>query len=118
MKRKILLLGIDLLVAAALLLMTWIVHYKIPQKGTQAVPLQKITQAQKNVNLSTETGSILQSTDVVMPKEDWHQKFADKFTDKVVATDTSYTSPNLSVKLTFSSYDTGKLDTSNDGKHE
>ena len=56
-------------------------------------------------------------TDQVRSTEDWHQKFADKFTDIVVATDTSYTSPNLSIQLSYNSYDTGKLDYSNFGKH-
>lgn len=50
--------------------------------------------------------------------QDLHIKFADKFTDTVVATDTSYTSPNLSIKLTYQNYDTGKLDTTNAGSHE
>lgn len=119
MKRKVLFLSVDILATALILLVVWVINYKIPQKGTQAIPLQQITEVQKNVNMgNNSSGSTLQRTDVVTSKEDWHQKFADKFTDKVVVTDTSYTSPNLSVHLTFDSYDTGKLDKSNGGKHE
>lgn len=47
----------------------------------------------------------------------WKEKFADHFTDEIVATDTSYTSPNLSITLTYGSYDSGKSDTSEGGKH-
>ena len=35
-----------------------------------------------------------------------------------VSTDTSYSSPNLSVQLTYNSYDTNKLDHTQNGKHE
>lgn len=55
---------------------------------------------------------------MVTDAKDWHQKFADKFTDRVIATDTSYSSPNLSVQLSYHQYDTGKLDTTERGKHK
>ena len=57
------------------------------------------------------------ATNIVLDAQDWHKKFADKFTDTVVVTDTSYTSPDLSVQLSYSYYDTGMLDRSSDGKH-
>ena len=60
----------------------------------------------------------LQQTNVVLETQDWHQKFADKFTDRVVSTDTSYTNPDLSVQLSYYQYDSGKLDKTNGGKHE
>lgn len=53
-----------------------------------------------------------------MDPTDWHEKFADKFTDSVVATKDTYTSPNLSVTLSYHSYDSGKLDLSEAGKHK
>lgn len=118
-KKRILFLGLDILAAAVILLCVWIINYKLPQKGTKALPLQKITEVQKNVNMGNNASEgSLQRTDVVTAKEDWHKKFADKFTDKVMVSDTSYSSPNLSVNLTFQNYDTGKLDKSNAGKHE
>lgn len=122
MKKKILFLVTDIVLAAAILLTIWIVDYRLPGKGTKALPLQKmeiVQNDQKNVQLRQRTSDGgLRKTDVVPSTEDWHQKFKDKFTDKVVATDTTYTSPNLSISLTYNSYDTGKLDRSNGGKHE
>ena len=65
MKRKFLFLGVDILAAALILLAVWVINYKIPQKGTQAIPLQQITEVQKNVNMGNNTaGSSLQKTDV------------------------------------------------------
>ena len=93
MKKRILWFGADILMAAVILLLVWLVDYKIPQKGVKAV----------DANAQSMT--------------DWHQKFADKFTDTVVATDTSYTSKDLSIQLSYHSYDTGKKDYSNYGKH-
>ena len=49
---------------------------------------------------------------------DWRARFADKFTDRVVSTDTSYTSPDLSVTITRNSYDTGRLDHSENSRHK
>lgn len=48
---------------------------------------------------------------------DWREKFADQFTKDTVVTDTSYTSPNLSIHLSRHQYDTGKSDASDQGKH-
>lgn len=51
----------------------------------------------------------LKDTHVNMDPQDWHEKFADRFTDDIVATDTSYSSPDLSIQLTYDHYDTGVL---------
>lgn len=59
----------------------------------------------------------LPTTRVSLDSQDWHQKFADKFTDQVISTDTSYTSPNVSVQITRNSYNTNRLDKSQGGKH-
>lgn len=101
MGRKIIWFAIDLLLAATIVLVVWIVNYKIPQKGTKAEWNQQ------------EIDNVLQNK-----KQDWHDKFADKFTDQVVATDNSYTSPNVSIQLSFHQYDTGILDHSSAGRHE
>lgn len=107
MKKRILWIAADLTVAALVVLAVWIVNYKIPQKGIKAVAAPRI-----------EMGSdSLISTNVVKDAQDWHEKFADKFTDTVVETDTSYTSPDLSIQLSYNNYDTGKLDKSNEGKY-
>ena len=109
MKKTLIIFWIDILAAALILLTIWIINYKIPQKGIQALPLHKIADMQQNVNMGrSASGDSLQKTEMKTAKEDWHQKFADKFTDKVVATDTSYTSTDLSVKLTFNHYNKNK----------
>lgn len=69
-------------------------------------------------NLIDRSAGGLQTTKVKLDTQDWHQKFADKFTDQVVSTDTSYTSPNLSIQLSYHSYQTNKLDHTENGKHE
>lgn len=104
MKRRILWIMIDLAAAALIILAVWVVNYKLPQKGIE-------------VMAAGQTDSF-QSTCVIKDTQDWHEKFADKFTDQVVATDTSYTSPDLSIQLSYNQYDTGKSDTSASGKHE
>ena len=131
MKKRILWIAVDLTVAALVVLAVWIVNYKIPQGGIKAVTFPQIeagedsggdialkqdnqSEAQKQTEM--QTGSLI-ATNVVMDTQDWHEKFADKFTDTVVVTDTSYTSPDLSIQLSYSHYDTGILDKSSDGKH-
>lgn len=101
MKRKILWFVIDLTAAACIVLGVWAVNYRFMQKGV-------------SVNAQD---SVFQSTQVVMDTQDWHEKFADKFTPEVVATDTSYTSPNLSIQLSYTQYDTNRWDDSESGKH-
>lgn len=98
MKRKILWIAADLLLAAVIVLGVWIVNYKLPKKDVKIDDLQK--------------------TKVLLDTQDWHKKFADKFTDIAMADDISYTSSNVSVKLSYHQYDTGKLDQTGDGKHK
>lgn len=57
------------------------------------------------------------ATNVRLDTTDWRTKFADKFTDTVVCTNDSYTSPDLSIYLTRKQYDTGVTDYSENGKH-
>ncbi len=47
----------------------------------------------------------------------WSQKFKDKFSDKIISTDTVYKSPNISVEITKKSYDSGVKDPTANGKH-
>lgn len=138
MRQKILLFLLDIVLAVLVFLGIWVVAYKLPQKGQSAVYAADVIQnaatqeAQTAKNTGTadtpalpspETADQLQEnvsqvrTTVKRAAEDWHTKFADQFTDTVVATDTSYTSPDLAIHLTYDAYDTGKLDTSSGGKH-
>lgn len=98
MRRYIPAMIVDLVVAAVLMLGIWEVHYRIPQTDIQPASLEETKQ-------QTDT-------------QDWHKKFADKFTDKVVSTKDSYTSPNVSVRLSYHQYDTGQLDQTAAGEHE
>ena len=96
--KKILLVFLDLMLAAAMVGGTWEFGYLIPRG-------MKVEAAGKRENNTADNG-------------DWHQKFADKFTDTVVETTDSYTSPNLSISISYGAFDTGKLDTSESGKHK
>lgn len=135
MKERILWIAVDVVAAALILLGVWGIDYLIPQKGISAVPMQSsITNNNKNqdmlmekmegktgMQMEEDTGGqndSLQRTNITMDTQDWHKKFADKFTAQVISKDTSYTSPNVSVQLSYHQYDTGKLDKSNSGKHE
>ena len=58
-------------------------------QGKQAGSKETETKLQ---NLIDNNAGWLQTTKVKLDPQDWHQKFADKFTDQIVSTDTSYTS--------------------------
>lgn len=134
MKKRILWIVVDIAAAALIMVGVWGFNYLIPQKGVSAVPMQSSftkntnnpdtlmekMEEQTDIQMEDTSGqnASLQRTNITMDTQDWHKKFADKFTDQVVYTDTSYTSPNVSVQLSYHQYDTGKLDKSNSGKHE
>lgn len=134
MKKRILWIVVDIAAATLIMVGVWGFNYLIPQKGVSAVPMQSSftkntnnqdtlmekMEEQTDIQMEDTGGqnASLQRTNITMDTQDWHKKFADKFTDQVVSTDTSYTSPNVSVQLFYHQYDTGKLDKSNSGKHE
>ena len=134
MKKRILWIVVDIAAAALIMVGVWGFNYLIPQKGVSAVPMQSSftkntnnpdtlmekMEEQTDIQMEDTSGqnASLQRTNITMDTQDWHKKFADKFTDQIVSTDTSYTSPNVSVQLSYHQYDTGKLDKSNSGKHE
>ena len=109
--------------AAFVLVIVWVADYKIPQKGVKAVSIENaVSEAEKSQNEmpdfnqkiqmgDTKEGTAsLQKTCIVRDSQDWHKKYVDKFSDTVVATDTSYTSPNVSIQLSYHQYDTGMLE--------
>ncbi|MGI6008037.1 MAG: phosphodiester glycosidase family protein [Ruminococcus sp.] len=141
MKKRLIAAVSDLLIAALLLCGIYGANYLMPQKGVMAQDMARITapdspggqsalpvsqehqeadsaDTQKLQTLVDSNPSGLTTTKVKLDAQDWHKKFADKFTDQVISTDTSYTSPNLSVQLTYNSYNTNKLDHSQNGRHE
>lgn len=101
--------------AAALVTGVWVGNYLVPQQGVHAQAL--VDTMQKGTRSDGTKGS-LPVTNIQLDTQDWHRKFADKFTDRVVATPTSYTSPDISIQLTYDSYHTDKLDLSEHGKHK
>ena len=181
MKKRILWIGFDITIAAAIILAVWMADYVSPKEGIRAAAFpgtedmmeaeqetvpeegqgkmetqanflqsahmteekwsraknfadaaadgshpakeekpgteQEISADGSGKNPETES-DLLQRTRIIVDTQDWHEKFADKFTDTVVATDTSYSSPNLSIQLSYSHYDTGILDLSESGKHK
>lgn len=96
--KKILLVLLDLLLAATMVGGTWGVGYLIPRG-------QKVEAAGINRDSMATDG-------------DWHEKFADQFTEDIESTPTFYKSPNLSITISTGAYDTGKLDMSEGGKHK
>jgi len=122
MKKRILWAAADLAAAALIMLGVWVMDYLLPQKGIAAVPVGS-SMADKEISRQTgmekpEEKEALQKEQVIRNPWNWHEKFADKFTDTVISTDTSYTSPDISVRLSYHQYDTGKLDKSDSGKHK
>ena len=122
MKRNLLMIVIDLLVTALLMTGIYIGYYKIPQSGIQARNSTGLSSLQSSAGSSTAgssaiTSGALQQTDVVMDTVDWRQKFADQFTDTVVSTADSYTSPDIAIHLTRKQYNTGITDLTGGGRH-
>lgn len=104
MKRRILWLLADILAAALMVLGIWLFHYQLPQKWEQ-----------NGEQLEPEAAAVAEAG---TSEVSWREKFSDRFTDTVAADDTSYTSPNLAIHLSYHQYDTGKYDTSEAGKHK
>lgn len=127
MRKKILWITADLVLALIIVAGIWIIDYKMPkngvksadfQKAMNAIPENQNVQADKLEKALEEQNTSNEITKVLLDTQDWHKKFADKFTDTIVSEDDTYTSPNVSVKLSYHQYDTGKLDQTNNGKHE
>lgn len=118
MKRWLLWMLLDLTVAAFCVMVTWIVGYKLPHAGVKVDAFQEIdTEAMEDIS-AADSGAGQVEDETANAIQDWHVKFADKFTDEIVATDTSYSSPNLAIQLSYNHYDTGRLDKTASGKHE
>ncbi len=89
------------------------------EEGAQGtVPADTAQNAAQLQTIVDSRANGLPTTKVSLDTQDWRQKFADKFTDQVVSTDTSYSSPDISVQLSYGSYESGILDHSEGGRHE
>lgn len=146
--RRFMIFTADIVIAALLVAGIWGVNYLLPRNGVKAVtglPAEAGTDGEiltgagaasgKDAsagngsagNSTSGGGSVsgsggkaggFQTTNVKKDKTDWHKKFANHFTDQVVTTDTTYTSPDLSVSLTYHTIKTNRLDLSEKGGHK
>ena len=124
LRRGFCMLFLDALLAASLLASVWGFFYLRPQSGVSAPVLSETIQAldEKTApildrNSGADSSSLIR-TRVSLDPQDWHEKFADHFTDQIVSTDTSYTSPDLAIQISRHSYDTSRLDQTGDGSHK
>ena len=99
MKKAFVVLLCDILAAVVLMTGIWGYFYLMPHAS-------KIPAAEQTRLVNADASG------------DWHEKFADKFTDTVVSTDTSYSSSDISIRLTYGSYDTKRLDRYGGGLHK
>lgn len=113
-KKKIIILLIDVLLAAALVLGTWWFQYVMPHGGVKEKQFTKNSLAEN----FQQSGTNVIKTEILRDDRDWHEKFKDKFADHVISTENTYKSPNLSVTLSYHTYDSSKLDRSAGGNHE
>jgi exopolysaccharide biosynthesis protein len=99
----------DLILIAAYVLGFYMIQYKIPRQLQAA---QSESSAASTSDAQTTDG---EETDVTTSEEsasadvatDWAVKFADQFTDEVVSTANSYSSPDISVTVTQVTEGTG-----------
>lgn len=130
-------LACDIAAAALILTSVWVFGDQAARPGVPAVlpqtnqcdlpPAQMLSASENRAGTmvlvssshaeQSSTGTLVR-TSVKLDPQDWHTKFADHFTDTVVSTDTSYTSPDLSIQLFSGSYDSHVLDTTGKGKHK
>ena len=74
------------------------------EQGVQEdTPAEEIENDEETELTETETPE----EEVPDNRTEWQIKFADKFTDEVVVTDTSYTSPDVSITITSGTYGEG-----------
>lgn len=82
----------DVLLIGAVLIVFALFHHVLPQQGGE--PVMVITTAQSATGDTTQAGATTAPVAVT-----WKEKFAQHFTDTVVQTADSYTSPNVSIAV-------------------
>ena len=100
---------LDLLLVGAILLTFAFFHHVLP--ALQSKRAQQIIASQQTVTEpleTTETSAYVPTTEAAVEstaptqpdnRTEWQKKFADKFTDEVVVTENSYTSPEVSITI-------------------
>lgn len=124
MKNSFIMILTDIVLAALIILSIWFFGYCVPQQGIPAsVPTSVISSADNMTDTDTsEMPAVnlneLSITNIPDTLADWHEKFADKFSDTVISTENSYKSPDISIELTKGTIKTNRLDYSENGKHK
>lgn len=119
MKRKILISITDIILAALIVLGVWIYNYKIPRNGISAAEVQSYyNDTVLDTNINTEIQTYSNNKNNVNTVESLGLKFSNKFSNKVTCSESSYKSSDISIKISYHSYDSGKIDTSENGKHK
>lgn len=125
---------IDLSLAAAVVGSDYFIEYRMPHSfgSTGALPATATAYAASMAEVSQDsTGTPSENTlsvDAVSDNkvsadamqqvsDNAGAKFANKFSDTVISTDTEYKSPDISIELSYHSYDSGVTDGSENGKH-
>lgn len=113
MRNRLLLLGVDLIIAALLLLGIWYGAYLRPQHGLPAAAFPLLTSTGEPV----QQNSTLQQTNYLPASTNWKEKFSDKFSDTIIQIADTYRSPNLSISITKHTIDSNQTDASEQGSH-
>lgn len=110
---------IDIIMTGVILVIFAFFHHVLPritEKDTVIRPVSTVNVTQPATQTPEVTSELPVTTDapadpvetepvpaVIDNRSEWQKKFADKFTDEIVITDNSYSSPNVSVTIdTFS----------------
>ena len=123
--RAVLVIAFDLLLAGVLLLTFAFFHHVLPAIQSELESQRREEQLQQTQPPTTQPTAVPQvtepsteattepavtetePTEPPVPKTEWQIKFADKFTDEVVVTENSYTSPYVSIHIDKTSYGKG-----------
>ena len=115
--RAVLVIAFDLLLAGVLLLTFAFFHHVLPAIQSELESQRREEQLQQTQPPTTQPTAVPQATEPPteattepavtetepteppVPKTEWQIKFADKFTDEVVVTENSYTSPYVSIHI-------------------
>lgn len=102
---------LDVLVAGIILCVFALFHHALPaylnrkaaDEAAKAAPpvvsQAPVTPVPSTVPVIEESEDEPEPLEEVDPRTEWQIKFADKFTDEVIVTDTSYSSPNVSISI-------------------
>lgn len=121
-KRRIGSILIDLCIACIVIGAVWVINYKLPHRMTaDGQQNQTAQQDQTEIQIpdAEEQGpetAAKNSIGTQMQTGNFKEKFADQFTARIVDTADSYTSPDLAIHISHQSYDSGRLDTT-DQRH-